>query len=49
MFNVEIFCNFDTGVQKFFASYPILHETFSDSYGFPLIQEFNPLSLPRTL
>ena len=24
------------------AFYPILHETFSNSYGFPLMQEFNP-------
>ena len=24
------------------AFYPILHETFSSSYGFPFIQEFNP-------
>ena len=26
----------------FSAFYPILHETFSNSYGFPLMQEFNP-------
>ena len=24
------------------AFYPILHETFSNSYGFPLMQELNP-------
>ena len=24
------------------AFYPILHEIFSNSYGFPLMQEFNP-------
>ena len=27
----------------FSASYPILHQTFSSSYGFPLMQEFHPL------
>ena len=27
----------------FSAFYPILHETLSSSYGFPLMQEFNPL------
>ena len=42
MFNVKTFCNFDTDVQKIFASYLILHETFSDSYGFHLMEEFNP-------
>ena len=26
----------------FSAFYPILHETFSNNYGFPLMQEFNP-------
>ena len=42
MFNVKTFCNFDTDVQKIFASYLILHETFSDSYGLHLMEEFNP-------
>ena len=29
-------------IKIFHAFYPILHETFSNSYGFPLMQEFNP-------
>ena len=36
MFNVEIYRNVDS------AFYPILHESFSNSYGFALFQEFNP-------
>ena len=28
--------------ENIFCFYPILHETFSNSYGFPLTQEFNP-------
>ena len=35
MFNVEIYWNVDS------AFYPILHESFSNSYGFALLQEFN--------
>ena len=44
MFNVEIFWNFDTVCRKIFSAfYLILLETFSNSYGFPLMQEFNPV------
>ena len=28
--------------KMFSAFYPVLHETFSNSYDFPLMQEFNP-------
>ena len=33
----------------FSAFYPILHETFSSSYGFPLVQEFHPFYLQLLL
>ena len=36
MFKVEINWNVDS------AFYPILHESFANSYGFALLQEFNP-------
>ena len=35
--------------KMFSAFYLILHETFSDSYGFPYMQEFNPFSLHLVL
>ena len=33
----------------FSVFYPILHETFSNSYGFPLMQEFNTFYLNLVL
>ena len=50
MFNVKIYWNVDAGVQKnIFSFLSTLHESFSNSYGFALLQDFNPLYLQLVL